>query len=79
MNLGVGGIDRDQDVITDIVEDIVRSGIIEEEIVPKGFIYYVQVSSSERRELEQALEDAEDDGLILTFAWHVHDYKYDRF
>lgn len=79
MNLGVGGIDRDQDVITDIVEDIVRGGIIEEEIVPKGFIYYIQVSSSERRELRQALDDAVDDGLILAVNWQVHDYVNDRF
>ena len=79
MNLGVGGINRDQDIITDIVEDIVRGGIIEEELVSKGFIYYLQVSSNERRELEMALEDAEDDGLILAFSWFVHDDRYGRF
>ncbi len=79
MNLGIGGIDRDEDIITDIIEDIVRSGVIETEIVPKGFIHYLQVSSSERRELEQTLDDAVDDGLILAFNWQVHDYVNDRF
>lgn len=79
MNYGIGGLDRDKDVITDIIEEVGRNIIEEEEIIPKGFIYHIQVSSSEKREILDLLDDAEDNGEILAYTEHKHDYANDRY
>ena len=76
MYIGIGGLYRDEDVITEIIEDVIPQRNIEEYVdVPKGFTYHLDISRSELNELRDMLDDAERSGEILAYAYYDKDWR----
>lgn len=73
--LGIGGLDRDKDVITDIIMEVGWDIVQQDERVPKGFTYHCYVDKYEEKELWDLLNEAEDNGDILAYAWHETDWR----
>ena len=72
---GIGGLDRDKDVITDIIMEVGWDIVQQDEAVPKGFVYHCYVNRNEEKELNDLLDEAEENGDILAAARFDIDWR----